>query len=311
MVTTAIGPEVRAHQRHRATKVHDTPIDRLFMGFVYFLLAVFGLSILLPIINIVASSFSNPDAVNAGEVTFWPIEPTLRGYTQALSDPSIIRGFLNSLGYTSAYTLLAVALTVCIAYPLSRKDLWGRGFISVVIVFTMLFAGGIIPTYLVVRSLGLLNNPLAMILPQACGVWQVIIAMTFFRNSIPADLYEAAQLDGASDLSFLWRVVLPLSKPLIAVIALMYAVYSWNSYFDAMLYLQNMDLWPLQLVLRNFLIMNQPTPNMNAAELIEREQMADLLKYSLVVIASVPLLVVYPFVAKHFNQGIMVGAVKG
>jgi len=283
----------------------------VFLVFAYMVLAVFFLAVFLPLLNVVANSFSAPAAVNAGRVTFWPVDFSLRGYEKALSDPQIMSGFLHSLLYTGVGTILAVVLTVCIAYPLSRRDFWGRSVISMAIVFTMLFAGGIIPTYLVVRQLGLLNTPFAMILPQACGVWQVIIAMAFFRSTIPEDLYEAAQLDGASDIGFLVRVVVPLSKPVLAVIALMYAVSSWNSYFDAMLYLQNPSLWPLQLVLRNVLILNQSTPSMSATEVLERQQLADLLKYSVMVIASVPLLVVYPFVARHFTQGVMLGAIKG
>jgi len=299
-------------RRRESTKhIHNSRTDRLFLVVVYGVLLVFLLSVFLPLLNVVASSFSDPLAVNSGQVTFWPVNFSLRGYQKALSDPQIMSGFVNSLFYTGVGTALAVVLTVCIAYPLSRRDFWGRSVISMGIVFTMLFAGGIIPTYLVVRQLGLLNTPLAMILPQACGVWQVIIAMAFFRSTIPDDLYEAAQLDGASDLGFLVRVVLPLSKPLLAVVTLMYAVYSWNSYFDAMIYLQNQGLWPLQLVLRNVLILNQATPSMSATEVLERQQLTELLKYSVMVIASVPLLVVYPFVARHFTQGVMVGAIKG
>jgi len=295
----------------KSKRIRTTGTDRVFMVFAYGILAIFFLAVFLPLLNVVANSFSAPAAVNAGRVTFWPVDFSLRGYQKAFSDPQIMSGFLHSLFYTGVGTVLAVVLTVCIAYPLSRKDLWGRSVISMAIIFTMLFAGGIIPTYLVVRQLGLLNTPLAMILPQACGVWQVIIAMAFFRSTIPEDLYEAAQLDGASDLNFLLRVVVPLSKPVLAVVALMYAVYSWNSYFDAMLYLQNQHLWPLQLVLRNVLVLNQATPSMSATEILERQQLADLLKYSVMVIASVPLLVVYPFVARHFTKGVMVGAIKG
>jgi putative aldouronate transport system permease protein len=175
----------------------------------------------------------------------------------------------------------------------------------------MLFAGGIIPTYLVVQNLGLLDTRWALILPQAIGVWQVIIAVAFFRSSIPEELHEAAQLDGASPLRFLFSTVLPLSKPLLAVIALMYAIYQWNSYFDALLYLRDPNLYPLQLVLRNVLILNQAAPGMDAAAAFERQQLASLLKYSLIVISTVPVMLVYPFVARFFNKGILVGAVKG
>lgn len=298
-------------RRQRATRIKDPMVDRVFMIAVYVLLTTFLLAVLLPLLYILASSFSSPLAVSSGRVSFWPIDFTLEGYERALGDSTIVTGFANSLFYTSAGTFVSLALTVAIAYPLSRKDFWGRGGITLGVIFTMLFAGGIIPTYLVVQQLGLLDTRWALILPQAVGVWQVIIAVVFFRSSIPDELYEAAQLDGASDLRFLWTIVLPLSKPLLAVVALMYAIYQWNSYFDALLYLRDPSLYPLQLVLRNVLILNQATPGMDAAAQIERQQLADLLKYSLIVISTVPVMILYPFVARYFNKGIMLGAVKG
>jgi len=295
----------------KPTRIKEAGVDRWFMAGVYILLATFLLVVLLPLVYIVASSFSDPLAVSSGRVTFWPIDFTLEGYQRALSDSSILTGFGNSLFYTIAGTAISLVLTVAIAYPLSRQDFWGRRGITVFVVFTMLFAGGIIPMYLVVQNLGLLDTRWAIILPQAIGVWQVIIAVAFFRSSIPDELYEAAQLDGASDLRFLFSIVLPLSKPLLAVIALMYAIFQWNSYFDALLYLRDRDLFPLQLVLRNVLILNETAPGLNAAAAIERQQLADLMKYSLIVISTVPVMLVYPFVARFFNKGILIGAVKG
>ncbi|WP_235940748.1 carbohydrate ABC transporter permease [Paramicrobacterium fandaimingii] len=293
------------------TRIKDPLVDRFFMIGVYILLTTFLLAVLLPLLYIVASSFSSPLAVSAGRVTFWPVDFTLEGYERALGDSQIMTGFLNSLIYTTVGTLISLTLTVAIAYPLSRKDLWGRGGLSLGVIFTMLFAGGIIPTYIVVQQLGLLDTRWALLLPQAVGVWQVIIAVVFFRSSIPDELYEAAQLDGASDLRFLWTIVLPLSKPLLAVIALMYAIFQWNSYFDALMYLRDPSLYPLQIVLRNVLILNQATPGMDAAAQIERQHLADLLKYSLIVISTVPVMLIYPFVARYFNKGIMLGSVKG
>jgi len=304
-------PVGKARKAERSKRIKESPTDRIFMVAVYILLTTFLLCVLLPLIYIVASSFSDPLAVSSGRVTFWPVDFTLEGYERALSDSSILTGFTNSLIYTLAGTAISLVLTVAIAYPLSRSDLWGRRGITLFVVFTMLFAGGIIPTYLVVQNLGMLDTRWALILPQAIGVWQVIIAVAFFRSSIPDELYEAAQLDGASDLRFLWTVVLPLSKPLLAVIALMYAIFQWNSYFDALLYLRDPSLYPLQLVLRNVLILNQAAPGLDAAAALERQQLADLLKYSLIVISTVPVMLVYPFVARFFNKGILVGAVKG
>lgn len=292
-------------------KVKETRADRTFVIAAYLLLTVFLLVVLLPLLNIVASSLSSPQAVSSGRVLFWPVEFTLRGYTEALNNPAILRGFGNSVFYTVVGTIISVAGTVAIAYPLSRANLFGRKTITGGVVFTMLFSGGVIPMYIVVQSLGLLDTRWSMILPNAIGVWQVIIAMVYFRTSIPDEVYEAAQLDGASELRILWTIVLPLAKPLLAVIALMYAIMQWNSYFDALLYLRDADLQPLQLVLRGILILNDGGGGGDLAAQLERRELADLLKYSTVIIATVPMLIVYPFVAKHFSKGIMVGAVKG
>jgi putative aldouronate transport system permease protein len=266
----------------------------------------------VPLIYIVANSFSSPSAVSAGRVLLWPIEPSLKAYKEAFSDPLIMKGYLNSFIYAIGGTLISVTLTIAIAYPLSRRTFFGRNVIMSVLIFTMLFSGGLIPTYLVVQDLGLLNTRWAMVIPSAIGVWQVIIARTFFRSTIPDDLYEAAVLDGASDLRFLWSVVLPLSKPVIAVIALMYAIFQWNTYFEALVYLKDPGLYPLQIVLRNILILNSTTgAAADISATLERQQLANVLKYALIVISSLPVLIIYPFVARHFTKGVMVGAVKG
>jgi putative aldouronate transport system permease protein len=298
-------------RRERATKVKETRTDRIFVIAAYLLLTVFLLVVLLPLLNIVASSLSSPQAVSSGRVLFWPVDITFRGYTEALGNPAILRGFANSVFYTVVGTLVSLAGTIAIAYPLSRANLFGGKVLTGGVVFTMLFSAGVIPMYLVVQSLGLLDTRWSMILPNAIGVWQVIIAMVYFRSSIPDEVYEAAQLDGASELRILWTIVLPLAKPLIAVIALMYAIMQWNSYFDALLYLRDADLQPLQLVLRGILIVNESGVGGDVTQQLRRRELADLLKYSTVVIATIPMLLVYPFVAKHFSKGIMVGAVKG
>ena len=305
-------PSVRRRRSdQRGVKIRETRGDRAFVAVAYVLLTIFLLVVLLPLLNIVASSLSSPHAVSSGQVLFWPVDITFRGYVEALGNPAIVRGFANSVFYTVIGTLISVVGTVAIAYPLSRQNLFGRKVITGAVVFTMLFSGGVIPMYLVVQSLGLLDTRWSMLLPNAIGVWQVIIAMVFFRASIPDEVYEAAQLDGASELRILWSIVLPLAKPLIAVIALMYAIMQWNSYFDALLYLRNADLQPLQLVLRGLLVLNDAGGGGDVGEQLRRRELADLLRYSTVVIATVPMLVVYPFVAKYFNKGIMVGAVKG
>ncbi|GAA3264122.1 carbohydrate ABC transporter permease [Nonomuraea helvata] len=291
--------------------VRESRTDRLFMVGVYVLLATFLAVVLLPLLYILASSLSDPNAVSSGRVTFWPVDFTLRGFQVALSDPQILVGFGNSLFYTAVGTFVSVSLTLMLAYPLSRRDFVGGGLLTRLIVFTMLFGGGLIPTYLVVKSLGMIDTRWALIVPNAIAVWQVIIARTYLRHSIPRELFEAAEIDGASHFRVLWSIVLPLAKPMIAVIALVYAISNWNSYFDALLYLKSDDLYPLQLVLRNILILNTQSNGMDVATAMERQQLADLLKYSLIVISTVPVLLIYPFVARHFTKGLMIGSVKG
>lgn len=309
--TTMLGK--RAERRaERARRIREPRTDRIFLFCVYLLLTVFLVVVLAPLLYILASSFSSPEAVSSGRVLFWPVEFSLRGYHAVFQNPQIVQGYLNSLFYTVVGTIVSVTMTLAIAYPMSRRTLVGRNVVMTVILFTMLFTGGLIPTYLVVQSAGLLDTRWALIIPQAIGVWQVIIARTYLRTAIPDELVEAAQLDGCGDLRFLWSVVIPLAKPMIAVVALMYAIMQWNSYFDALIYLKSPDLFPLQLVLRNILILNTTGGGaVDASVVLQRQQLADLLKYSLIVVASVPVLLIYPFVARYFTKGIMIGAVKG
>jgi len=303
--------------RPRSTEkstIAETRTDRIFLAGIKIMLWIALLAVLIPLIYIVANSFSSGSAVSAGRVLLWPVEPSIRAYKEAFSDPLIMKGYLNSFIYAIGGTLISVTLTIAIAYPLSRRTFFGRNVIMSLLLFTMLFSGGLIPTYLVVQDLGMLNTRWAMVIPSAIGVWQVIIARTFFRATIPDELYEAATIDGANDLRFLWSVVLPLSKPVIAVIALMYAIFQWNSYFDALIYLKDPGLYPLQIVLRNVLILNSgsgSTTTTSLSQQLEQQQLANVLKYALIVISSLPVLVIYPFVARHFTKGVMVGAVKG
>ncbi|MFO7635383.1 MAG: carbohydrate ABC transporter permease [Caldilinea sp.] len=303
---------VQSNIRRRPARIRESFGDRLFLFAIYVFLTVVLLIVLYPLVFVVSSSFSSPLAVSSGRVWLWPVDFSLRGYQVAFSNPQIVTGYANSLYYTIFGTLISVTLTVLIAYPLSRRTLWGRNPIMLFIVFTMIFFGGLIPTYLVVKDLGLLNTRWALLIPQAVAAWQVIIARTFFQVSIPEELAEAAELDGCSDLRFLWSVVLPLSKPIIAVLVLMYAVGQWNAYFDALLYLKSSDLHPLQLVLRSILILNTTTSgSMEASVMVERQQMADLLKYSLIVVGSLPVLLIYPFAQRYFVRGMLIGSVKG
>jgi putative aldouronate transport system permease protein len=296
----------------QTTRIRESLGDRFFMFAVYVFLFVILVIVLYPLIYVISSSFSSPLAVSSGKVWLWPVDFSLRGYEVAFSNPQIVTGYANSLYYTIFGTLISVTLTVLLAYPLSRRTLFGRSGIMIFIVFTMIFYGGLIPTYLVVKNLGMLNTRWALLIPQALAAWQVIIARTFFQVNIPEELAEAAELDGCSDLRFLWSVVLPLSKPILAVLVLMYAVGQWNAYFDALLYLKSADLYPLQLVLRSILILNTFTSgSMEASVMIERQQLADLLKYSLIVVGSLPVLLIYPFAQRYFVRGMLIGSVKG
>lgn len=294
------------------TRIREAGNDRLFLFGVYTFLLVIFLLVLYPLVYVVSSSFSSPTAVSSGQVWLWPVDFSLRGYQVAFSNPQIITGYANSLYYTFFGTLISVIATVLVAYPLSRRGLYGRNALMLFITFTMIFSGGLIPTYLVVKNLGMLDTRWALIIPQAVAAWQVIIARTFFQVTIPEELAEAAALDGCTDLRFLWSVVLPLSKPIIAVLVLMYAVGQWNAYFDALLYLKSDELQPLQLVLRSILILNTTTSgSMEASVMIERQQMADLLKYSLIVVGSLPVLLIYPFAQRYFVRGMLIGSIKG
>lgn len=291
-------------------RVRDSLTDRMFMIVIGILLLTITAIVLIPLIYVVASSFSSPQAVVSGQVSLWPVDFTTRGYQTALSNSRILTGFLNTIFYTLGGTAISVVLTVLIAFPLSRPDLPGRGIILALLIFTMLFQGGLIPTFLVVKSLGMLDTPWALLIPNAIGVWQVLIAITYFQETIPSELYQAARIDGATDRQILTKIVLPLSKPMLAVIALMYAIGQWNSYFDALIYIRSPELYPLQLVLREILILNQISGG-DVLQMVERQQLAQLLKFSLVVVSTVPILLLYPFVAKYFTKGMLVGSVKG
>ena len=292
--------------------IREAAGDKAFLTFIYVMLSLILIVVLYPMIYVVSSSFSSSRAVAAGDVWLFPVEFTLLGYTTVFTHPNIMNGFLNSVFYTLFGTLTNVFLTILLGYPLSRRQFYGRKFIMMVLVFTLMFNGGLIPLYLTVKKVGLLNTRLALIIPQAVAVWQVIIARTFFAATIQDELAEAADIDGCSDFGFLWTIVLPLSKPIIAVLVLMYAVYHWNSYFDAMIYLSDDQKFPLQVILRNVLILNRARDMvMRASESIARQGLVDLLKFSLIVVASVPVMILYPFAQKHFIKGVMIGSLKG
>lgn len=293
--------------------IRETGADRLFNVVNTLGLTLVLIIVLYPLIYIVSASFSSPDAVIAGRVHLWPVDFNIEGYKAIFKHRLIWIGFGNSLFYTVAGTLINVVLTVMAAYPLSRQDLFGRKFFIFLFIFTMLFSGGLIPTYLLIRDLGMLNSRWALLIPNALGIWNLMITITYFQTTIPRELLEAAQLDGCSDIRFVLSVVLPLSGPILAVIALFYAVGHWNQYFNALIYLKDQFLYPLQLVLRDILIQNEVDMSMleDVETMIAKEGLRELLKYSLIVVASAPVLALYPFVQRHFVKGMMIGSLKG
>ena len=287
--------------------------DKVFIILVYVLLSAVMLIVLYPLIYIISASFSDPQAVVSGKVVLWPVDVTLRGYKAVFKNPKIITGFINSFIYMGVGTVVNLIMTMLCAYPLSRKEFTARNKIAALFVFTMYFSGGLMPTYMVVNKLGLINTRWAMIIPSAMSTYNMIIARTYMVNSIPDELYEAAQIDGCSPFRYLLKVVVPLCKPILAVLTLYYGIAKWNNYFDAMLYLNDASLQPLTIVLREILIQNQIDPTMltDASALSKLQGMTELLKYAVIVVASVPVLAIYPFVQKYFVKGVTIGAVKG
>ena len=288
--------------------------DRLFGIITAAILVSMGLLVVYPLLFVISSSFSNPGAVLTGKVVLWPVEPTLDGYAAVFRNRQIIIGFRNSVFYTSTGVTLNLIMGMLAAFPLSRKHLVGRRFINLFFIFTMFFSGGMIPRFLLIGdTLGLMDNPLALILPGMMSVWYVILMRTYISSSIPEEMIEAAELDGCSVIGVLLRIVVPLSKPILAVIALFCTVAIWNSYFDGFLFIRSGDLFPLQVVLRNILILSSIDPEIMAdiRGAVNRQAMTHLIQYAVIVISSAPLLIAYPFVQKHFVKGIMLGSVKG
>lgn len=310
---TRKSPDVMTESASR--RIREPRADRVLNVVLLVLLALFAITIVYPFIFIVSASLSDPLAVSRGEMWLWPVDASAAAYEALLDYPEIPRGFLNSLLYSGTAMLLGTAVTTMGGYALSRSDLVGRNIFTLLFVFTMMFSGGMIPMYLVVGQLGMLNTPWAIIVPTAVSVWQLIVTRTFFQTTIPNELLETSRLDGASDLRFFAQIALPLSKPIIAVNLLLYGVATWNSYFPALIYLTDESLYPLQLIMRNILLENtfdpSKIPGMDAARIAEMQRLSDQLKYSLIIIASIPPLIAYPFVQKHFVKGMMIGSLKG
>ncbi|MEZ0536471.1 carbohydrate ABC transporter permease [Caldicellulosiruptoraceae bacterium PP1] len=287
--------------------------DKLFDLISYLFLILFALIILYPLYLIVVASVSDPNMVSNGQVWYFPKGFTLEGYKRIFEDNSILLGYMNTIIYAGLGAIISVAMTVSGAYPLSRKDFYGKNFFMAIFVFTMFFGGGLIPTYLLVKSLGMLDTVWAMVIPGAVSVWNLIITRTFFQTNIPEELREAAFIDGCSDFRYFIKIILPLSKPIISVLALFVIVGQWNGYFDALIYLSNEKKYPLQLVLRNILIQAEPQLGMmiDVDTLAAKLKVRELIKYSAIIVSSVPLLVIYPFIQKYFVKGVMIGSIKG
>lgn len=286
--------------------------DKVFLLFGYILLGLFVLAIIVPMIYIVVASFMDPITLQNQGIVFDFSKWTLTAYERVMTNSQIWIGFKNAVVYSVLYTAISVIVTMLCAYPMSRNDFKGRNFFNVIFMITMFFGGGLIPTYLLISNLKLIDTIWAILLPGAFSVWNMIIARTYYRG-IPSELREAADVDGANELVFFFRIMLPVCMPLVAVLALWQFVGMWNSYFDAMIYLNSASKQPLQLVLRSILIQNEPDPGMisDMQSTAQRAQLAELLKYATIIISSLPLLVMYPFFQKYFDAGIMVGSVKG
>lgn len=302
----------RSKTQMQVSDIYLTSGDKVFHFFNNLIVGLIVLIVIVPMINVVASSFSSASAVNSGKVYLWPVEFTLEGYQKVFSYPDVWGSYGNTFFYTIVGTAINIVMTILAAYPLSRRTLPFKGFFMFLFTFTMMFSGGMIPTYLVLKQIGITNTRWAMLLPGAISVYNMIIARTFIMN-IPDELREAAYLDGCNDIRYLTTIVLPLSSTMLAVLTLYYAVGHWNSYFNAFLYLTDRSMMPLQIILREVLLSTQIRADaiMDGDTAAALAGMSDLLKYSMIVIASAPILCLYPFIQKYFAKGVMIGSLKG
>ncbi len=286
--------------------------DKGILAIGYLLLGGFVVIILIPLFFVIVASFMDPNVLSNQGISLDFSHWTLDGYRRVLDNKMIGSGFINSMIYSFSFAFLSLIVCILAAYPLSKRDFVGRSFFNIFFVITMFFGGGLMPTYLLVNRLNMINTIWAIILPNAVNVWNIILIRTYYQ-SIPPELREASAVDGASELMHFTRILLPVCKPILAVILLWQFVGMWNSYFDPMIYLDEASLQPLQLVLRSILIKNTPEPGMIAdiQNIAEMSKLAELLKYSTIVVSSLPLLIMYPFFQKYFEKGVMIGSVKG
>ncbi|WP_062353988.1 carbohydrate ABC transporter permease [Bacillus kwashiorkori] len=280
------------------------------------LVTIVTIIIVYPLIFVISASISDPDAVNTGQMWLWPVDVSLDGFRRVFQNDAIWIGYKNTIIYTLVGTLLHLVVLLPCAYALSRKELLARKFFLWIILFTMMFSGGLIPTYLVVKSLNMLDTMWAIVIPGVVGAWSILVARSFFEQNIPDQLVEAAEIDGASDFYIFWKIVLPLSMPIIAVMALFQAVGLWNQYFNALIYLSDQNKYPLQLILRQILVLNETGIEgfgggaATAQSFVDQIKTASLIKYAVIIVSALPLLIVYPFLQRFFVKGVLIGSVK-
>ena len=290
--------------------------DKAYLGIIYLFLGLFTICTIYPLVYVVSCSFSSPEALVQGRVFFWPVEFGLQGYQAVFKNSQVWSGYLNTILYTVVGTMVGTAVTMMAAYVLSRREFPLRKGMTALFMVTMFFGGGTIPMYLWLKRLHMLDTIWALVLPGACNVWMTIIGRTFLQSSVPEELFDAPCLDGGDYLRYFTKVVLPLSKPILAVMALNFALGHWNSYYSALVYLNDAGKYPLQIVLRNILIQNTVDmtdmgSGMDVNSMLHNQYLSELLKYSLIIVSSLPLLVIYPFLQKYFIKGVMIGSVKG
>lgn len=310
-----VRPQVSVRSSH---VVREAIGDRFYLAGVYVFLGIVLVVIGYPLAYVLSASFSSANAVIENQVWLWPVHWSLLGYRAVFQYQEVWTGYLNSLIYTVGTAILSVSLTIMIAYPLSRQTFYGRKIWVWLLLFALMFNGGLVPFYLLVKDLGMLNTRWSMIVPGALSIFSIIVAKTFFQSTIPNDLYEAAQIDGASDIRFMWQIVIPMSEPIIAVLVLWSVVGTWNSYFNALLFLNSQSLYPLQLVLRQLLILGNVTASglgmagatVSARQMQRFQDMSELLQYSLIIVSTAPMLIIYPFAQRYFMKGIMIGSLK-
>lgn len=301
------------------TAMKESRGDKLFLISTYIYLFLALLVVLYPLIYILSASISSPQDVNSGAMWLFPKNVTLDGYKLVFENPKIWNGYWNTIVYTVAGTLLNLAVTLPASYALSRSDFVGRQLFMGLILFTMFFSGGLVPSYLLVKNLGLINSMGALILPVAASVWNIVVARTFFQTTIPKELQEAAHIDGCTNLGLFIRIILPLSAPIVAVMALFYGVGHWNSYFPSLIYLNDEAKYPLQMVLRQILVLQEMSAETTGAAINgevamamnNKAETASLVKYGVIVVSTLPIVAVYPFLQRYFVQGVMIGSVKG